>query len=340
MSFHNLSISVLKVGRQLAGSLAVAAFFMLSLFGCIKEESPVMPRPVDLSLVKSKIPLGTDYRYQAFYNLDKDSMLSRNLKYDWDVAFDVSNTEGVSLHLNSAKFMFASPVTKSNFESLKDTSGFFINRKWDASNRPDSPAIGNIKSFDKLFLIDKGYDALGDPAGFVKIKFEAVNGKKVKFKYANLDETKGTQAEITRTSNANFIYFSFKTGKEVAVEPPKDNWDLQFTQYIHTFTNPYTPYLVTGVLINPFNTSVAVDSTMSFDKVDRVFSENLVFKTSPDVIGYNWKDFVNGTYVTKSKYTYIIKNSKNALFKFRFIDFYDAQGVKGTPRFEFQRLSN
>jgi HmuY protein len=338
MSFHNLSISVLKVGRQLAGSLAVAAFFMLALFGCIKEESPVTPRPVDLSLIKSKISLGTDYRYQAYYNLEKDSMLSRNLKYDWDVAFDASNTEGVSLYLNSAKYMFASPVVNGNFETLKDTAGFFNNRRWDASNRPDSPAIGNIKSLDKFFVIDRGYDAVGDAAGFVKIKFEAVNDKKIKFKYANINETKGTQVEIARTNTYNLVYFSFKTGKEVMVEPPKDSWDLQFTQYIHTFTNPYIPYLVTGILINPYNTSVALDSLTAFDKVNRAFTESLTFKKNLDVIGYNWKDFIDGAYITKSKYTYVVKNSKNMLFKLRFTDFYDAQGVKGTPRFEFQRL--
>jgi HmuY protein len=338
MSFHNLSISVLKVGRQLAGSLAVAAFFMLALFGCIKEESPVTPRPVDLSLTKSKIALGTDYRYQAYFNLEKDSMLSRNLKYDWDVAFDASNTEGVSLYLNSAKYMFASPVLNGNFETLKDTVGFAKNRRWDASNRPDSPAIGNIKSLDKFFVIDRGYDVLGDAAGFVKIKFEAVNDKKIKFKYANINESKGTQAEISRSNTYNLVYFSFKTGVEVMVEPPKDNWDLQFTQYIHTFTNPFTPYLVTGVLINPYNTTVAVDSVTKFHVIDRAFSQKMSFKNNPDVIGYNWKDYIDGAYATKSKYTYVIKNSKNTLFKLRFTDFYDAQGVKGTPRFEFQRL--
>jgi hypothetical protein len=338
MSFHNLSISVLKVGRQLAGSLAVAAFFMFTLFGCIKEESPVTPRPIDQSLVKSKISLGTDYRYQAYYNLEKDSMLSRNLKFDWDIAFDASNTEGVSLYLNSSKYMFASPVTGGNFESIKDTTGFFNNRRWDASNHPDSPAIGVIKSLDKFFMIDRGYDASGDAAGFVKIKFEAINDKKIKFRYANINETKGKQVEIARTNTYNLVYFSFKTGNEVKVEPPKDNWDLQFTQYIHTFTDPFIPYLVTGVLINPYNTTVAVDSFVTFDKVDRAFSQTMTFKKNPDIIGYNWKNFIDGTFTTKSKYTYVIKNSKNMLFKLRFTNFYDDQGLKGTPEFEFQRL--
>jgi HmuY protein len=338
MSFHNLSISVLKVGRQLTGSLVVAAFFMLQIFGCIKEEKPVLPIPVDLSLVKSKISLGTDYRYQAYYNLEKDSMLSRNLKFDWDVAFDASNTEGVSLYLNSAKYMFASSVTNGNFETLRDTMGFFKNRRWDASNRPDSPAIGSIKLLDKFFVIDRGYDAVGDAAGFVKLKFEAINDKKIKFKYANLNDSKDTQVEIARTSTYNLVYFSFKTGAEVKVEPPKDNWDLQFTQYIHTFTDPYLPYLVTGVLINPFNTAVAVDSLVGFGKIDRTFSQTMTFKTNLDAIGYDWKEYINGVYATKSKYTYVIKNSKNTLYKLRFTDFYDAQGVKGTPRFEFQRL--
>jgi hypothetical protein len=338
MSFHNLSISVLKVGRQLTGSLVVAAFFMLQVLGCIKEEKPVTPRPLDTSLIKSNISLGTDYRYQAYYSLENDSMLSRNLKYDWDVAFDASNTEGASLYLNSAKYMFASAISNGSFETVKDTSGFYKNRRWDASNRPDSPAIGNIKSLDKFFIIDKGYDALGEPAGFVKIKFEAVNDKKIKFRFADINDSKGKQIDITRTADYNLVYFSFKTGAEVKVEPLKSDWDLHFTQYIHTFTNPYTPYLVTGVLINPYNTTVAVDSVFDFDKIDRTFSQTMAFKNNPDVIGYNWKDFINGAYIVKSNYTYVIKDSKSKLFKLRFTDFYDEKGIKGTPRFEFRRL--
>ena len=336
MSFHNLSISVLKVGRQLAGSLAVAAFFMLAIVACIKEEEPIPPRPIDTSLLENSIVMGKDYRYQAFYSLEKDSMLSRNLKFDWDVAFDAS-AEGTRMYLNSAKYMFAASVS-SNFDLVKDTAGFFKTRAWDASNTPDSVAVADIKGSTKTYLIDRGFDENGDPLPFVKIKFEAVNDKKIKFKYANVSDPNAKQMELTKDPAYNLTYFSFKTNAEIKVEPKKEDWDLQFTQYIHTFNDPYIIYLVTGVLINPYNTTVAVDSTTAFNAIDRSFTEKMTFKNSPDAIGYNWKDFINNAFVVKTNYNYVIKTNKKSLFKLHFTDFYDEKGVKGTPRFEFQRL--
>ena len=153
MSFHNLSISVLKVGRQLAGSLAVAAFFLLE--GCFKEEEPV--KPYDRGNVTTRsIPLASDYRYQIFFNLEKDSIISRNLKSDWDIAFECSNTvqgtplgEGGKVYLNSANFMSCWKTDKADIDLLTDTIGFFKYKALDAANRPDSFAIGDVQKLKK-----------------------------------------------------------------------------------------------------------------------------------------------------------------------------------------------
>jgi hypothetical protein len=62
-----------------------------------------------------------------------------------------------------------------------------------------------------------------------------------------------------------------------------------------------------------------------------------------DAIGYNWKTFggfgnATGDYQIFSNFNYIIKDSKSMLYKMRFISFYDDQGRKGSPKFEFRRL--
>ncbi|NJN33059.1 MAG: hypothetical protein HC817_01205 [Saprospiraceae bacterium] len=111
MSFHNLSISVLKVGRQLAGSLAVAAFYfgaILSFSSCLKEEEPIEPKPKG-NFTAASVSLSPDYRFQTYFDLEENKVLDSNLKFDWDLAFDAS-ADGATFYLNSAKFMFASRI--------------------------------------------------------------------------------------------------------------------------------------------------------------------------------------------------------------------------------------
>ena len=372
MFIYHLSISVLKVGRQLVGSLAVAAFFMrkqlafntltptfqkfktfeklhptcfflsigfsLSLFqGCIREEEPVVPHLAG-DVVSRSITMSSDYRSQVFYNLEKDSLISRNLKTDWDVSFDALDTEGGKVHLNQAKYMFAWRTDKLEVEQLKDTVGFFRNRHWDASNNPDTMGIGASKGLVNAFWIDRGFNEFGDPLDFIRFKIVSVTREKFVVKILRQGATNSEQYEIQRDTNYNRVYFSFETNKVVKVEPRKTDWDLQFTQYMHTFRDPYTPYLVVGVLFNPLSTQGVADSIMAFEKIDRMVAQNFKLTNRSDVIGYTWKIFTGNIFKIQLQYNYIVQNQKNQLFKMRFVDFYDNRGTKGTPKFEFQRL--
>jgi hypothetical protein len=391
MSFYHLSISVLKVGRQLVGSLTVAAFFMskrqfqtltqapltfqkfkafgkfnvvpspsvrlnyslllisfslMLLQGCIREEDPVVPH-IAGSVVSRSIALSSDYRSQVFYNLDKDSIVNRSLKTDWDIAFDVNDvltnqhgviTEGGKVYLNQAKYMFAWRTNKTELEQLKDTVGFFKNRSWDASNNPDTFAIGVAKAQNNAYWIDRGLNQFNDPLDYVRFKIVSVSKEKYVFKILREGAVVSEQFEIQRDTNYNRVYFSFETNKAVKAEPKKTDWDLQFTQYMYTFHDPYTPYLVVGVLLNPHNTQGVADSTLTFEKIDRTVAQNLKLTNQTDVIGYNWKVFANNIYKIQLTYNYVVNDQKGYLWKMRFVDFYDNKGTKGTPKFEFQRL--
>lgn len=342
MSFHNLSISVLKVGRQLAGSLVVAAFLLPSFFGCLKEENPVSPHKPGNVITRS-VDLSSDYRYQLFYNLELDSVISTNLKTDWDIAFQSSpmpGTEGAKVVLNPAKFMFAWNTDREDIEKINDTVGFFNNRRWDAANRLDTMSIGNVLGQTKTFWIDRGYDEQGNQLDFVKIKFISVDDQKYTIKVQKQGVKEAQLFEIQKDINRNFSYFSFTTKKQLTIEPLKKDWDLMFTQYIHTFSEPYQPYLVTGVLLNPFNTFAAVDSTIAFDKIDLSLAQNVKLSQATDAIGYNWKEFgfSGSNYKVFPHWNYVIRNSKGMYFKLHFIDFYDEKGAKGRPKFELKQL--
>jgi hypothetical protein len=384
MSFYHLSISVLKVGRQLVGSLTVAAFFMslrhllnsllsfsttsqkfttfgelngvrpilslsfllIFLQGCIREEDPVAPH-VAGNVMSRSLALSSDYRTQVFYNLDKDSAMNRSLKTDWDIAFDVADvlnnqngvyTEGSKIYLNQAKYMFAWRTNKLELEDLIDTVGFFRNRRWDASNNTDTLAIGSAKAQSTAFWIDRGFNEFNDPLDFVRFKIISVSKEKYVFKILRQNSKSSEQFDIQRDTNYNRVYFSFETNKAVKVEPKKTDWDLQFTQYMYTFKEPYTPYLVVGVLTNPFNTQGVADSTLAFDKIDKTVAQAFKLSAKTDVIGYNWKSFMNNVFQVHQNYNYIVNDQKGYYWKLRFVDFYDNRGTKGTPKFEFQRL--
>jgi hypothetical protein len=392
MLFYHLSISVLKVGRQLVGSLTVAAFFIFRRFfsktlythrtskrptfqkfvtfgklnaitsptysfltltlalmllqGCIREENPVLPH-VAGNVTTRSIALSSDYRNQVFYSLDNDSIIQRSVKTDWDIAFDASdlqttsggqNTEGSKIYLNQAKFMFAWRTNKAELEDLKDTIGFFKNQRWDASNNLDSLAIGAAKAQSNAYWIDRGRNDFGDPLDFIRFKIISSSKEKYVFKVLRQGATTAEQYEIPRDTAYNRVYFSFETNKAVHPEPKKTEWDLQFTQYMHTFKDPYTPYLVVGVLINPYSTQGVADSSLTFSKIDRTVAQNLKLTPQLDVIGYNWKAFLGNIFKIQLSYNYIVRDQLNYYWKLRFVDFYDSRGTKGTPKFEFQRL--
>ncbi len=338
MSFHNLSISVLKVGRQLAGSLAVAAFLLPSITGCLKEEQSVKPHEPG-NVITRTVELSQDYRYQVFYSLEKDSVISRNIKTDWDLSFE-SNTEGSKVFVNSSRFMSASNTGQEAFEAVTDTSGFFLNRRLDASNHPDTMAIGEVKNTNKIYLIDRGFDENGDNLGFIKVKFVSVDNEKYVIQIQKQGDTQIQTHQIMKNYSRNFSYFSVKTNAQVPIEPNKNDWDLMFTQYIHTFSDPYLPYLVTGVLLNPYNTQAAVDSTIDFKKIDITVANNMKLRAAPDVIGYGWKEFgfANSVYKIYAHWNFVVRDSKSLYYKMHFIDFYNDKGTKGYPKFELQKL--
>ncbi len=122
------------------------------------------------------------------------------------------------------------------------------------------------------------------------------------------------------------------------VEPPKSTWDLEFTSYTHIFYSPTQPYLVTGCLLNRYNTQAVKDSVKVFSEI--TFSDVSGYTLSDNIntIGYEWKTFNSGTYTTNPDLNYIIRSQEGFYYKLHFIDFYNQNGLKGNPKWEYQQL--
>jgi len=330
----------------------ISIFFLTS---CFKEDEKITPH--DPGDVKTKaIELTKDYRYQVFFDLGSGEVVSTNLKNQWDLGFECS-PDGWHIILNTSNFMVAAATGVMDFNLPVDTVG--VQWKYDVSSgNRDSTAIGkwidfsppdSSKSYsNEVYVIDRGYDELGNLRGLRKIVFLGLKNDTYSFRYANLDGTAENTFSITKDPSINYIFFSFdEGGKQLSLEPPKYGWDLLFTQYTTLlFTDegdPY-PYLVTGVLSNPTNIQVAQDTLYDFSSLSLDIVGNLNYSSVQDEIGYDWKDVVgdvssgNVSYVIVEGLNYVIRDKEGFYYKLRFISFYNNGGEKGYPTFEYQRL--
>ncbi|MCZ2249051.1 MAG: HmuY family protein [Bacteroidia bacterium] len=324
-----------KVNKLIFILLSVISMsFMQS---CMKDELPI-PKHDPGNVITATFNWGTSYNLQVFYSLESNSIVSKNIKSIWDLGFE---TKDSSYHilLNSSKLMFAYNTGKTDFNSVSDTVGLGYYGKCDAaSGNYDSTAIGNWVNTNHVYIIDRGYDEVGYHKGYRKIQFLSVSNTQYKLRVAKINGLGDTTLVINKDNKYNLAYLYLEDNTQPIIEPPKDDWDFVFTQYTHVFTNPYQPYIVAGCLLNRNNTLAAVDKELPFGEIafENVYSYS--FSDELNTIGYSWKTFDGDNYTVNYKYNYIIKNSKGYYYKLHFIDFYNSSGVKGNPKWEYQKL--
>lgn len=304
------------------------------LASCMKDEIPVSKHEAGESITNS-INLGDDYRYQAYYDFETNSFVYQHEKIAWDLGFECSPA-GFRIILNSGKSMAASCANTGSFETITDTTGSLW--KYDVSSgNLDSTAIGDWWNFDRVYVLDRGYSHNGTHQGFRKVEFEQVNSHVYEIHYAHLDGSGEMTHALQKDDAYNFTFFSFETNDIATIQPPKADWDLVFGQYSHLF-EPTFPYLVTGVRSNRNGVEVAEVFDKSFDEIDFSDVSEYTFSPNIDIIGYDWKTFVGGSYETDSGKNFIVKTTEGLYYKIHFIDFYTPSGDKGNPVFEVGAL--
>ena len=336
-------------------------YIILSVFilsSCFKEDEKV-PAHDPGNLIEAEVALGEYYSYQVYFDLASNMDISSNDKDIYDLAFE-SGPEGWHILLNTASFMYAAVSGTDDFYAPIDTNGY--NWKFDKSNgNLDSTAIGQYFSYDtsdssliytnEVYVLNLGYDINANLKGLKKVVFYMVDELTYTMRYANLDGSGENDFTIVKedADNASLSYFSFDDGgKQLYPEPLPTEYDLLFTQYTTLlYTNegdPY-PYLLTGVLVNRQMLETVRDTSMAFDEITYETAVLMDFTDQLDNIGYDWKllegDVTGGgtpVYKIVEGLHYIIRDTEGFMYKLRFTSFYNNQGVKGHPRFEYQRL--
>ncbi|NUM30830.1 MAG: HmuY family protein [Bacteroidetes bacterium] len=319
-------------------------FILITVFFycCEKAEKPI--KPYDRGNVTNSVaPMGNNYENHVFFNLDSNKVVKTISKNDWDIAFDCSDLKHI-IHPNNGRGVYVAKTNKLNFTEVNDTIG--LKFYWgQPSLNIDSLAFGKWwLENPKIFVINLGVDELGMPLGFVKCKPELINNKTLKLLWCKLNETTPTVETIEKNADYNFVYYSFLNKKQVDIEPRKNEWDLFFTQYVKmifsTDLKISQDYQLAGVLINPSRISVATDYKTPFTEINGSKLDSYIFSNVSDAIGYEWKiySFSTNSYVVLPEINYIISQKNGFFYKLHFIDFYNDLGIKGYPKFEFQKI--
>lgn len=309
----------------------------IMLFSCVKDELP-MPKHDPGDVITNTVNMGSNYKWQVYFNLKNNTIVGENLKTSWDLGFETSS-DGYQIILNSSKAMYAAKTNQTDFALVTDTTGFNTNKKFDSpTGNMTKTAIGDWRlTPNQVYLIDRGYNELGSHQGFRKIVFQSVDDYSYTVKFSQLNGSGETTLQIPKDNNYNFTFLSFTASLTVLVEPPKTDWDIVFTQYLEELS---TPYLVAGCLLNRYKTIAKADSITPFNSITYDFAQIQVLSSNINTIGYDWKEynFTTSSYLVFPDKNYIIQDQNGFYYKLHFIDFYNNAGIKGNPTFEFQKL--
>lgn len=317
----------------------LVSIICLQLFcGCLREEQPLPPHiSGDINTVS--ITIGYPYRYQVYYDCTTNTILQSNSKYDWDIALECSPT-GYHVLLNNALGMLAANLGDMPIQSIPDLSG--LSWGWDnPDGNLDSTALGDWRIDHPTYLINRQYNDEGDFLGYEKLQIVELDSEHYTIKYCPKDSTRAITKNIAKNYNRNFIYFNFDNGNIQDLEPAKDKWDLLFTNHHHKFDNLTYPFVLTQVLTNKHNgITVAEDNQNRFNTISLKDTASYTFTNLWDEIGYDWKirNSADNSFTIDPLKSYIIKANDKKFYKIRFIDFYNAVGEKGYPKFEIQSL--
>ena len=321
-------------------SLTVAFLFLTIFNSCEKKEHPII-LPPGSDAIPGRINMGENYETQVFYDFETNSVVKTSDCSSWDLAFE-SDKDGYHLWMNGGKGVLIANSHAEDFKTFTTvpasitTASFLFD---DPSGNADSTALGNWRDTRNA---TKGevYIAKLNDTSFYKFRLLAVTDSSYSMAWCNIKSIHPDTIVLRKDPDYNFIYFSFTSGL-VTPEPAKNTWDVVFTRYrfIYRDLNNFQ-YYVNGVLLNPYNTSAASDSTMKFANIDATTITKEVVSHNRDVIGFDWKkyNFTTARYEVNPDKNYILNTRNGQMIKLHFLDFYSSTGVKGSPSFESERL--
>lgn len=307
---------------------------------------------------------GPNQPFQVYVDLSKGTQTK--VKRDaWDLGF--YNGTYFRVMLNSSIYMAVKALDETDLTKVSRASvskllnevavGTFADSNKDYVDHPDGDilktAIAEIKETDnRVYLLNLGYEVgTSTPAvGSAAVAGNSRGWKKVKFikkeeqyimQYADLDETTFKEKVISKTSTHNFVHFSFTTNNIVNVEPPKLDWDLNFTVFTNLIEGNGS-YGYSDFVVNNLKAGAKAYRVDEMDKITyETFNESMIdeskFMNDQRAIGDSWRQVTAPQKLFADRF-YIIKDTENNYYKIKMLAFLNASGVRGYPKFEYKLI--
>lgn len=341
---------------------AILSIIALSFSSCFKKEDPIQ-LPAGTSDIKTLF-LGNDYENEMYFDLSTNSYMQKQ-RIEWDMRFETTDN-GWGIFVNTGANI---KVRRLDLYHLNEPKNFDTTSIMQLpalqelpDGKPENSAFKDWRTYKQgmgasqihgIYVVE-----LTHTTGAKRLKrfqIESVNDTAFVCVITDLFDAAGdsvffnnNKTIIRKNKNKNYTYLSFKNYTHIVQdqEPDKDKWDFVFSRYTHWFAGilpngALFPYNVTGVLSSKNNVEVAKDSISNFIDISGQNIASYTFSTEANAIGFDWKTHsfsAAGTYTVNSKLNYIIKDTDGFYYKLRFLDFYNAKGEKGYPKFEFERI--
>lgn len=325
---------------------------LLSISSCFTDEEPIQPLPPMQGMIKTNwIDSG-----QIYYSLRERDIVKANGIYDWDLAFSCKKGDYTIL-MNSSKGMGCFNT------GSKDFFGAYLEDQYplsfDKSNgQDDQSAIGtwgdfkfeNPQSYGDVYILHLGLDLLKNPIGKVKFRVNGFSNNSYSIRIGSLTNPNDYwDLPIPKNDSFNFVYLSFAKRQIKHLEPPKNEWDLLFTQYTvpigKNIPRPIFPQyqkheLVDGILLNPYNREIARDSNAAFDDINFFKVESFDFTNRTDLIGQWWYTYSDETHMfdTSANTGYVIRDEDKNFYAIKFVKYIKNDKMGCTSRFILKNL--
>lgn len=342
LQYLKVSVDICRVMKKFLFSATLALALGVFFSSCEKKEQPIRLPQGDANVKQVMLDMGgVNKSDQIFYNLVQGQIVFTSKINSWELAFDASPA-GYHIFINGGKQMGMFNTHKKSMDQVT-TLPVIKDNEWAVDQDcglPDSTAVGDWRTNSGDVYIVKTVDDLGEKT-YKKVIFLYSDEKEYKISYADLESPTGTTISITKDPKYNWVYFSYDAKGLVEVEPVKETWDVVFTRYQHVYHElDNVTYGVSGVLLNPYKTTAAEDSTNGFDNITINNVATLNFSNFRDVIGFDWKYYDLGKtnhYIINQKKTFVVKTQNSEFVKLHFLGF-ENNGVSGYPSFEVQNL--
>ncbi|HRE78359.1 MAG TPA: HmuY family protein [Flavobacterium sp.] len=354
----------------------ILSLSVLSLASCSSDDegTPYVP-PISEAVIEASTG-GPNQQNQLYVDLSTSTKTSV-ARESWDLGF--SSGSAFRVAINGSLKMAVKQLNTTNIDEVQteDASvsvGFSTLASLGYVDNPTGilegagagvgTAIAEISANDadnKVYLVNLGFKAGtttpnlgavatdGDPRGWKKIRITR-SGDNYVLQYADLGATTHSTVTISKNTAFHFSFFSLVSGQEVAAQPEKNKWDLNFT----TFTN-YFPYMgadVTYGYADFITTNVKGGTTVyelltadvaydTFGLADVIESSFTVSATDQRVIGANWRlgGGPGALPSIRDDRFYIVKDVEGNIYKLRFLSLTNDAGERGFPVFEYEILN-